>query len=481
MALTWINDRKALVVATKDNSPAVRLSVLLAMRRLHMPEIALFLNDADTNLVLEAARAINDEPVDEAAPQLAALASRTGMPFAFTYRALNARFRSGQKQDAVALAQFAATANAPEPLRLEALKYLGQWENPPLLDRVTGLWRPALPARSPAIAADAMRAVLGGIVSGPSKVREEAARVAGKLGIKEIGPALFELVSDQKQPASSRIAGLKGLQALKDQRLTKAVDLALVDPEPSVRAEGLRLLALVAPMQILPKIEAVLHKGEIIEQQKALVVLGDLKEARADELLGELLDKLQSGKIRPELHLELLEAAGQRKSNVVKAKLAKFETSRPKNDALSPYWESLAGGDAESGRRIFFEKSEVACVRCHKINGTGGEVGPDLSHIAKEYKRDYLLESIVVPSKQIAKGYENITLALKNGTFKSGILKSEDAKQVTFLTAEGTLISVPTQQVQERFQGKSAMPEDLIRHLSKSELRDLVEFLSSLR
>src|SRR5262249_18829620 len=105
MALTWIGDKKALIANAKDNSPAVRMAVLLAMRRLHMPEISQFLNDADPNLVLEAARAINDVPIDSGLSQLAAAASRTGLPAAFTYRALNAHFRLGKKENAEALAQ----------------------------------------------------------------------------------------------------------------------------------------------------------------------------------------------------------------------------------------------------------------------------------------------------------------------------------------------------------------------------------------
>src|SRR5262249_32294705 len=113
--------------------------------------------------------------------------------------------------------------------------------------------------------------------------------------------------------------------------------------------------------------------------------------------------------------------------------------------------------------------------------GEGGDVGPDLAGIGSKQKRDYLLESIVLPSKQIAKGYETVVLTLKNGQIRSGILKAEDAKEIKLMTAEGQLITVDKKQVDERETGKSAMPEDLIKYLSKSELRDLVEFLAGLK
>src|SRR5204862_4619685 len=64
MALTWIGDTDALVRAAKDNSPAVRMAVRLALRRFERAEIALFLQDPAPAIVLEAARAINDVPIN---------------------------------------------------------------------------------------------------------------------------------------------------------------------------------------------------------------------------------------------------------------------------------------------------------------------------------------------------------------------------------------------------------------------------------
>jgi quinoprotein glucose dehydrogenase len=480
LALARIGDRKALIDSAKDGSPAVRMAVLLAMRRLKMPEIAGFLGDADPLLVMEAARAIHDEPMPEALPQLAALAGRTGLPAAFTYRCLNALFRLGQKEDAVALALYAAQPTAPEAMRLEALRHLSAWANPSTLDRVTGLYYP-LPARTSAPAVEAMRLALGGIFTGSGKVQGEAARVAAKLGIKEVGPALLQIVSAKDRPAQVRVEGLKALAALKDSRLPEAMKLALESDQPALRAEGRRVLARQNPEQALTELEKALDKGAIIEKQGALDVLGSLKHKQADAILSQWLDRLLQGEVTPELRLDLLEAAGKRAALAVKTKLAEYEGSRAKQDDLAKYREVLFGGNAESGRRLFLEKSELSCVRCHKINGVGGEVGPDLSHIGKDHKREYLLESIVLPSKQIAKGYDSVALVLIDGRIVTGILKTEDAKQVRLMTPEGALVTVPRDQIADRVHAKSAMPEDLIQHLSRRELRDLVEFLSNLR
>jgi quinoprotein glucose dehydrogenase len=210
-------------------------------------------------------------------------------------------------------------------------------------------------------------------------------------------------------------------------------------------------------------------------------LLADVKGQEVDELFAKWLDKLMAHQVPPELHLDLIAAASKRNSASIKEGLKKWEQRRPKNDPLSEYRETLVGGDADAGRRIFFYKSEVTCLKCHKVNGEGGEVGPEMKGIGSKQNREYLLESIIYPNKQIAKGYETVVITTTKGVPISGILKAEDDKEVKLMTAEGKLITVPKNQIDERTTGKSAMPEDVIKHLSKAELRDLVEFLASLK
>jgi quinoprotein glucose dehydrogenase len=92
-----------------------------------------------------------------------------------------------------------------------------------------------------------------------------------------------------------------------------------------------------------------------------------------------------------------------------------------------------------------------------------------------------LLESLVLPDKQIAKGFDSVVLELINGKSVAGVLKSEDAKEVKLITAEGVTITVQKSQIDERRRGKSPMPEDLHQKISRRDLRDLVEFLTTLK
>jgi quinoprotein glucose dehydrogenase len=480
MALTWIGDEKALLAASRDSSVSVRLAVLLALRRLGSSEVARFLDDADPKVVLEAARAINDVPINEGLPKLAKLLKRTGQSEPLLYRALNANFRLGKAENAAAVAAFAARADVPEALRIEALRELGEWSKPSGRDKIVGLWRPLGP-RPEGLAAEALRPALGGVFSGPDRVRQEGAGLAARLGIKEIGPLLYDLVADRKRPVQVRVETLKALQTLNDARLCKALDLALTDADPKMRSEGRRVLARRDPEKAIGLLRAALEKGSIAERQGAFSVLGEMKSAAADRLLAEWLDRLLAGKVMPEVQLDLLEAAARHPATAVHQKLARFETARPQHDHLANYRECLVGGDSEAGRQIFFERTAVSCLRCHKVKGVGGDVGPDLIGIGARQKRDYLLESIVDPNRQIAKGFESVVITLTSGKYVTGIIKSEDAREVRLITAEGALVTVAKADIDERTRGKSAMPDDLMKSLSKGDLRDLVEFLAGLK
>jgi mono/diheme cytochrome c family protein len=79
-SLAWIGDRAKLGELAADPVPAIRMGALLAMRKLRDPRIAIFLNDPERILRLEAARAINDIPMPLSRAQLAASIARFNAP-----------------------------------------------------------------------------------------------------------------------------------------------------------------------------------------------------------------------------------------------------------------------------------------------------------------------------------------------------------------------------------------------------------------
>ncbi len=224
-----------------------------------------------------------------------------------------------------------------------------------------------------------------------------------------------------------------------------------------------------------------LDSGKTPERQGALLLLGEWSDKKADPLLEQWLDKLAAKQAPSEIQLELIDAASKRSSKAVKDKLTAFEAGRTKAPLLERFSESLRGGDAEEGQKLFLSKAEASCLRCHKAKGEGGDVGPDLSKIGATKTREYILESILDPNKELAQGYETAVLVLTNGKMYVGVVKSETPAELKLQADDGVLVTIKKNLIEERLRGKSAMPEDVSKSLSKSELRDLVEFLAQLK
>lgn len=478
-ALTDLDDWETIQSAAKDESRSVRLAALLAMRRLARPEIGAFLHDSDPQLVLEAARAINDLPIAPALPQLAALMDDPKLPDFVMFRAVNAAYRLGTPEAAAALAKFAANSVAPQRWRVEALRDLQEWAKPFERDRVTDFVRP-LPERDAKIARDAAGPALASILNGaPDRVRVAALSLIQKLGVND-SAVLLHLVSDNKLSIDVRIGAIQALAGQNDPKLAEAIDIAMKNPIDRLRAAAIEAMARLP--DAATRVEALLSKGTIREQQAAYAALAQTPGKSADDAISHSLDQFLAHQIKPELQLDVLDAAAKRPAPEIQQRLQKIEAGWDVgSDPLAPWRVSLQGGDAASGDKIFHERTDASCLRCHTVHGTGGIVGPVLDGIGTRQNRDYLLESIVYPNAKIAPGFESVILRLKDGKTVTGIVKKETSDSLELIDANANKIEVDKSDIQSRERGQSAMPEGLGKILSKRDLRDLVEYLASLK
>ncbi|WP_422931032.1 PVC-type heme-binding CxxCH protein [Singulisphaera sp. PoT] len=482
MGLTGINSNDLLAKSMSDSSSSVRMGVLLAMRRLNDSKISGFLNDSSAAIVLEAARAIYDAPIPAGFEALAALADRPGInDEPLLRRVINANARLGDDASMARLANLASRSDLPESIRIEAIEVLGETGKAMGRDRITGLWRPQ-PPRSVELAAEAFRKPLPELLRQPiNAIRLAAIEALGPLPINDAGKALLEIVSDTKLKNELRVGAVQALDRLHDSHLAEAVKLAVHDKSAEVRVAGQRLLATLEPAQALTALEEVLEHGSLEERQGAFTTLGKMPGTGADGLLAKWLDKLKGRQVAPEVRLDLLEASKLRPAAEIKDRLKQIEESQAPNDPLATYRAALAGGNAKRGSQILREKAEVSCLRCHKVNGRGGEVGPELTGIGSRHDREYLLAAIVTPNAAIAKGFETVVIARNDGQVVSGVLKEDDGQQIRLLDVNGKAITVPKSEIEEQTRGASAMPDDVVKQLSKSEIRDLVEYLAGLK
>lgn len=526
MGLAGSAKPEALLAKAKNESAAVRMGILLTLRRLGRPEVARFLRDSDPLLIAEAARAINDAPIEAAFPDLAALTAKaeeiSGLidvgidPAPILVRSMNANYRLGGAQNASALARLASSGKIPEPQRIEALYELREWEKPSGRDRVAGVWRPIAP-RDPAIARQAAGPIVANLLQERAeKIQQEAAKLAARYEIAEAGPTLFALVGTKQQPARSRIEALRALAALKDPQLATAVTIARGDEAPALRAEANAQLAKLDPAEAARALSLALATGSVIEKQGAFQTLAELQTGESEHLISEWMDRLISGVVPPEIQFDLLQAAEQHAASAdLKSKMEKYKASIRTDDSLGGFRDLLMGGSAEKGEKTFFESQAASCQRCHTVHGKGGgEVGPELTGIGARATRDHILESIVFPNKEIAKGFENVTLTMTDGKEHTGRVVNEtdselqlevelnevgeefkeetkgDAAKPEAGAAKApvptpkpklNMIAVPKAQIKSRQHNLSSMPEGIVNEISRGEIRDLVEYLAGLK
>jgi putative heme-binding domain-containing protein len=139
-----------------------------------------------------------------------------------------------------------------------------------------------------------------------------------------------------------------------------------------------------------------------------------------------------------------------------------------------------AQGDPVRGEAIY-RRQQMLCQTCHAIGDAGGVLGPNLVSIGGSAPVDYLIESLLEPSKKIKEGYHMIIISMKDGKVFAGGLVQEGADEVIIRDPANQLQKVPKGQIASRqMSPASMMPPGLTASLREDEFVDLVRFLSEL-
>jgi len=130
-------------------------------------------------------------------------------------------------------------------------------------------------------------------------------------------------------------------------------------------------------------------------------------------------------------------------------------------------------GDSARGKRVFQE----ICAKCHKLDGIGAEVGPDLGTV-RNRPASILLNDILIPSKSIAQNYEAYIVERVSGGMSEGVIGSQTPTSLTLRQEEGKEILIPRSDIKRMYAANlSAMPADLDRQISVRQMADLLTFI----
>lgn len=139
--------------------------------------------------------------------------------------------------------------------------------------------------------------------------------------------------------------------------------------------------------------------------------------------------------------------------------------------------------DLEAGRRVFHHSSVGTCVKCHRHQGRGSAVGPDLSAASNQGDPHRLLRALLQPSRDVDPQYFPRMLITEDGQVFTGIMLRDGGGGNEFYRDNaGRERKFATKDIVERKELRtSMMPDGLIDLMTDREIRDLLAFLDQRR
>jgi len=324
--------------------------------------------------------------------------------------------------------------------------------------------------------------------SSDDRIARQAVASVAAVGANDFDTVLSEVARDDKRTAATRVAALNVLArhsaALRSDefallaarlvenvppvdRLSAAEALGLATLSQKQQARVVELLATAGPLELPLLLRAFDRDTPFELGGKLFESLG--RSPGLDNLTPERIAKLAAN--YPADVREIAQKLVHRLS-------ANAQQQRARLDELSG---QLEGGDAKRGRSVF-NNSKYLCAACHRVQGQGALIGPDLTKIGQIRSRTDLLESIIFPSASFARGYESYSIATQSGLVHTGIMSRETADAIYLRNAQREEVRVSRDDVDDLAPSKiSIMPQGLDKLLPVEDLRDLVAYLQSLK
>lgn len=295
----------------------------------------------------------------------------------------------------------------------------------------------------------------------------------------DLAPRYPALLALARKKAEDQL-GVNAVRALLDKGQTALIDKGLRDKDADLALNTAKVLGTSADARIVGLLLPIVRdeKQPLDLRRQALRSLARTYKG-AHKILEMTRDK--------QLPEELKATAGVALNSVtwrdLKQPIAELFPLPPakNNEKLPPISELVnRKGNIDQGKTIY--NTIGTCASCHMVNGTGKEVGPNLSEIGAKLGREALYESILYPSAGISHNYEMYVVETKNGTAQSGVLVSQTPDEVALKGADAIVRAFKRAEIEEMKQSPvSLMPADLHKVLTAQDLADLVEYMLALK
>jgi putative heme-binding domain-containing protein len=191
---------------------------------------------------------------------------------------------------------------------------------------------------------------------------------------------------------------------------------------------------------------------------------GQFRRVRTDDDLNKLVQTGIPGTAMPSGRYSTAELGG----------LVAYVRSMKDFDATG-----AGNGDASRGETIFEEKGN--CTSCHRVNGKGSRVAPDLGDIGAVRSPDAIRRSLLDPTSSMLPLNRPVRAVTRDGKVINGRRLNEDTYTVQLIDTNERLVSLIKSDLREyTISITSSMPSYKDK-LSSAELDDLVAYLRKLK
>jgi putative heme-binding domain-containing protein len=131
-----------------------------------------------------------------------------------------------------------------------------------------------------------------------------------------------------------------------------------------------------------------------------------------------------------------------------------------------------------NGKQIF----QVAnCVACHKMDGVGTAIGPELTKLDEKMQALDVLKELLDPSARINEKFQNYVFELQSGKVVTGLVLEETPERIRVIEnplAKADALELKPADIAERHKSASSlMPKGLLDKLSREEILDLIAYV----
>jgi putative heme-binding domain-containing protein len=288
-----------------------------------------------------------------------------------------------------------------------------------------------------------------------------------------------ERAKDEMAPTEARIAALEILSLAPAEPWQAAVRACLASRK-AARVQ-LAALKLVAAQSGDGAAGNILDHWSAYEAAEVQIAALDLLLARP-ERFSALLRAIESGVVpggalsASQVQSVLRNPDAKLVARARQVLAAQIPPSR--DEVIARYQEAVRSkGDPALGRVHFQQR----CLTCHRAEGDGFQVGPDLITV-KTKGREALLTAILNPGKEVAAQYVFYSVTTKEDETVAGLIVDDNATGMTLRMPGGFERRIERAAIQgSASAGASLMPEGLESGMSVQEMADLLSFIEELR